>query len=279
MKKSLALFLTMAMMMGLAACGGGSSSKSETAAPGASETEAVTEQDSSAQTTALTETEAAETEGITETSAPEESELIQEEIEQEDKKFAAGSTEGTTYTQNFFGFKITLDSPWQLQSEEELLAQNQLILDSTDDESTKEAIKESLDKGDLFVDMTASNTENGNTIMVRILKINNILPFVLNPHSQEDFTDQIKESLVSDAEYTGITDISSSLEDVTFLGKTVKSAYVKGMYPVNNDTSMEFFERGIFVRRGSYAAVIFCTGFTDLSGENSQDLLNLFEPL
>ncbi len=273
MKKKIALLLTIAMMTGLAACGSGQTTKEETAA--ASGTEAAVEQQSAEE-----KETAAETESITETqAAADESEQLESEIKEEDKKFAAGKMEGSTYTQEFFGFKLELDSPWQLQSEEELLEQNQMILDATDDESTREAIKESLENGNLFVDFTAYNTDNGNTIMVRILKIDNILPFVLNPNMQEDFTNQIKESLVSDAEYTGITDISSATEDVTFLGKTVKSAYVKGMYPVSEETKMDFFERGVFIRRGSYAAVIFCTGFTDLSGENSQELLDLFQPL
>lgn len=179
----------------------------------------------------------------------------EEKAEKEDENFSTGEVSGTTYRQDFFKIQLTRDTPWVFETEEELQAQNQAIVDASDDKEVKDAV----DKGNLYVDMTVSNQETGETTMVRILKVG--LADMLA--SDSDLAETMKQSLIEDLNSTdGVSGGTGTVEDTTFLGKSVPSAHVTGVLNYGGN-EFDVFERCVIVRKGTFVAVVIATALID----------------
>ena len=197
-------------------------------------------------------TESAASQGAGDLTAEESAEA---KAEKEDENFSTGEVSGTTYRQDFFKIQLTRDTPWVFETEEELQAQNQAIVDASDDKEVKDAV----DKGNLYVDMTVSNQETGETTMVRILKVG--LADMLA--SDSDLAETMKQSLIEDLNSTdGVTGGTGTVEDTTFLGKSVPSAHVTGVLNYGG-SEFDVFERCVIVRKGTFVAVVIATALID----------------
>ncbi len=239
-KKWTALMLAGIMALSVTACGSG-------AGRGTVETKSGS---SAASGSTAAESTAAES-----TAAVSPEEAAEAEAEKEDENFSTGEVSGTTYRQDFFKIQLTRDTPWVFESEEELQAQNQAIVDASDDAEVKDAVE----NGNLYVDMTVANEETGETTMVRILKVG--LGEMLA--SDSDLADTMKESLIEDLNSTdGVSGGTGVVEDTTFLGKTVPSAYVTGVLTYG-DSQFDVFERCVIVRKGTFVAVVIATALID----------------
>lgn len=223
-----------------------------------------------------TETETAETE--TETSSEtENTEPAAEVAENTDAEAAEteavtpGTVSETTYTQNHFGFQITLEEPWHFATADELAAQNQIIIDMAGDESVTEAVE----KGNLFVDMVATNEMDFNTIMVRVVKLG-LADFF---QEEDDLYDVYSQSIHADAEATGMTDIEDVSGKVRFLGEDVRFVGVKGQLEVTEGFSTEMWYNCLLRQEGNFACLIFISGFSDFGGESFEELAARFEPV
>ncbi|MER2027004.1 MAG: hypothetical protein ABS874_07165 [Lachnospiraceae bacterium] len=236
LKKWTALVLAGIMTLSVSACGSGAGRGTVETKSGSSKTESAA--GSAVAAAEMTAEESAEA-----------------KAEKEDENFSTGEISGTTYKQEFFKIQLTRDTPWVFESEEELKAQNQAIIDASDDDEVKEAV----DKGNLYVDMTVSNQETGEVTMVRILKVG--LADMLS--SDSDLAETMKKSLIEDLNSTdGVSGGTGTVEDTTFLGKSVPSAYVTG---VLNYSGQEFdvFERCVIVRKGTFIAVVIATALIE----------------
>lgn len=210
-------------------------------------------------------TESAASQGAGDLTAEESAEA---KAEKEDENFSTGEVSGSTYKQDFFKIQLTRDTPWVFETEEELQAQNQAIADASDDSEVKNAVE----NGNLYVDMTVSNQETGETTMVRILKVG--LGDMLA--SDSDLAETMKQSLIEDLNSTaGVSGGSGTVEDTTFLGKSVPSAYVKGVLNYGDD-EFDVFERCVIVRKGTFVAVVIATALID---DTTADQLAAFTSL
>ena len=235
LKKWTALLLAGIMALSVSACGSG-------AGRGTVETKSGNSK---------TESNAASAQGSTGMTAEESAEA---KAEKEDENFATGEVSGSTYRQEFFKIQLTRDTPWEFETEEELQEQNQAIVAATGDDA---AIKDAVEKGNLYVDMTASNQETGEITMVRIAKIS--IAELLT--SDSDMAESMKEGAIEDWNSTdGITVESGTVEDTIFLGKSVPSAYVTGVLTYG-DQEFDVFERCISIRKGTFIAVIMTQSF------------------
>lgn len=232
------------------------------------EAETAEEPETAEVTEAPEETETAET--TEETDAAEQQAEEYAEAEEKDESFVPGTISETTYTQSHFGFKITLEEPWFYASDEELAAQNQIIIDAANDASITEAVE----KGNLYVDMVASNSLNYNTIMVRIVKMG-LADFFLD---KEALYAAYAEAIHQDAVNTGMTDIEDVSGEVSFLGENVPYVGVKGQLAVTEDFTTEMWYNCILRQEGTFACLIFFSGFTEFGGETFEELAGRFEP-
>ena len=195
-------------------------------------------------------------------------ESAEAKAEKEDENFSTGEVSGSTYKQDFFKIQLTRDTPWVFETEEELQAQNQAIADASDDSAVKNAVE----NGNLYVDMTVANQETGETTMVRILKVG--LGDMLA--SDSDLAETMKQSLIEDLNSTaGVSGGSGTVEDTTFLGKSVPSAYVKGVLNYGGN-EFDVFERCVIVRKGTFVAVVIATALID---DTTADQLAAFTSL
>ena len=129
------------------------------------------------------------------------------------------------------------------------------IVDASDDTEVKDAVE----KGNLYVDMTVSNQETGETTMVRILKVG--LADMLA--SDSDLAETMKQSLIEDLNSTdGVSGGTGTVEDTTFLGKSVPSAHVTGVLNYGGN-EFDVFERCVIVRKGTFVAVVIATALID----------------
>ena len=192
----------------------------------------------------------------------------EEKAEKEDENFSTGEVSGSTYKQDFFKIQLTRDTPWVFSTEEELQAQNQAIVDASNDKEVKDAVE----NGNLYVDMTVANQETGETTMVRILKVG--LGDMLA--SDPDLAETMKQSLIDDLNSTaGVSGGAGTVEDTTFLGKSVPSAYVKGVLNYGGN-EFDVFERCVIVRKGTFVAVVIATALID---DTTADQLAAFTSL
>lgn len=233
-KKWTALMLAGIMALSVTACGSGAGRGTVETKSGSSATEGSAKTESAA----ITAEESAEA-----------------KAEKEDENFSTGDVSGSTYKQEFFGIQLTRDTPWVFATEEELQAQNQAIVDASDDTEVKDAVE----NGNLYVDMTVSNEETGETTMVRILKIG--LGEMLA--SDQEMVDTMKESLIEDLNNTdGVSAGTGTVEETAFLGKNVPSAYVTGVLNYGG-SEFDVFERCVIVRKGTFVAVVIATALIE----------------
>ena len=210
-------------------------------------------------------TESAASQGAGDLTAEESAEA---KAEKEDENFSTGEVSGSTYKQDFFKIHLTRDTPWVFSTEEELQAQNQAIVDASNDKEVKDAVE----NGNLYVDMTVANQETGETTMVRILKVG--LGDMLA--SDSDLAETMKQSLIDDLNSTaGVSGGAGTVEDTTFLGKSVPSAYVKGVLNYGGN-EFDVFERCVIVRKGTFVAVVIATALID---DTTADQLAAFTSL
>lgn len=244
-KKWTALMLAGIMALSVSACGSG-------AGRGTVETKSGS---SAASGSTAAESTAAESTAAESTAAASPEEAAEAEAEKEDANFSTGEVSGTTYRQDFFKIQLTRDTPWVFETEEELQAQNQAIVDASDDA----AIKDAVESGNLYVDMTVTNEETGETTMVRILKVG--LGEMLA--SDSDLAETVKQSLIEDLNNTdNVSGGSGVVEDTTFLGKSVPSAYVTGVLTYGG-SQYDVFERAVVVRKGTFVAVVIAQSLVD----------------
>lgn len=192
-------------------------------------------------------------------------EEYEEEIDQENKELAAGKTEGNTYTQDYFDFKILLDDNWEIASEEEkkkITGEVEGILDDP---------KETIDSGKPYLDFIATNSVTLQQINVYINDVPLQTAIGYKKDKEEtirSYLDDVKDSVSS---MDGVKDFHAEIQYISFLGEITPAA----VYTFQKDFSGQdvgVYEKQVVIIKGTYAATITAASYLD---DTSQEVLDL----
>ena len=176
-----------------------------------------------------------------------------------------GSMTGGVYKNDFVGISCTMDDNWTYYSEEEILALNGLVADSTDDEELAEQLRDS----DSFYDMMA---ENGETLENVNIVLENLGLIYGNTMDASGYIDVALENLESQMKSMGMNVTSCEKVSFDFCGKETDGIYITSSMAVEG-MEIEVFQRMACVKAGTYMCVITaCSYFED----TTMDVLNLF---
>lgn len=234
MKKLLALMLALSMLTLLAACGSGPRGSLSTPADSGS---------------AAPE------------SAPEPNPETQDGLQ-------PGSTVGGVYENAFAGIGCRLDETWTYLSDEEILAQNEIVIDSIDDEE----LARLLSSKSTFFDMLATSEEGLATVNVVAENLGLLYGSVLDTGS---YVDIALKSFESNSASMGLTVSSCEKRSFDFCGKSTDGISLSGTINIEG-VDVEMFERIACVKAGSYMFVVTACTYVE---DNTEDVLNLFYAL
>ena len=196
-------------------------------------------------------------ETVDNTPVPTETEPVQEETE---PAFALGSATGSTYRNDFLGISCTVPENWELYSDEQILAMNNITSSYLDEETAKQ-----LENAAIIYDMYAQYLDEGSTVSINLEKLNVVQ--LLSIDIKESLEAQIP-AIVTAYENMGYTDTNVEYQKITVDGKEfdglVLSAKIQGM-----DFSMVTF---VF-QKGSYLANV---SVGSLLADTVTEILNSF---
>ena len=87
--------------------------------------------------------------------------------DEDDAEFSLGKSENNSYRNDFLGLSCTLPDDWVFYNDEQILQLNNMVGDVMDEEAA-----EQLKNADIIYDMYASNEADGSSINVNLEKIN-----------------------------------------------------------------------------------------------------------
>ncbi|MCM1148617.1 MAG: hypothetical protein NC319_00820 [Butyricicoccus sp.] len=233
-KKLLALMLALAMLMAMTACGSEPKGSVSTGADSGSSTSSTPE------------------------ATPEPTPEPEDELE-------LGSMVGGIYENDFAGIGCKLDETWTYLSEEEILAQNEVMIESVDDDELAELLS---DKG-TFYDMVAMSEETLSTVNVVVENLGLLYGAALDAGKYVDIS---LESLEGQLGSMGMSVTSCEKESVDFCGKATDGIYIAGTMDVEG-YEVEMFERIACVKAGTYMFVITACTYVE---DTTADVLALF---
>ena len=225
MKKWIALLLAALLVLSLTAC---SSTPSES-----KPTDNAADSDTPTDTTAATEAEV---------------------------EFETGAVEGQTYTSDLLKLSLTLDDNWQFLSREEI----DQVMGITSDLVSDEEIAKSLEDGNSYTDMYATNTATGATVNLLLQKVG-VSALLLN---EKSVLEASEESIVAALESMGLSNIRYEIGTMTFAGKEHACAEITG--EINGVT---LYEKQVCFIKGTYIASI-TASTVDENG--AEEILNQF---
>lgn len=186
-------------------------------------------------------------------------------VEDVDKDFSIGETKDKTYTNEFFGLKLTVADDWSLLNDQEIAAITSTVKDNISDAEIKEAI----DSGDtrfIMYAMKNDKTQNVNITVQKLPYNTQLTDFDINAYV-ESSVEQTKELLPQN----GFENLDVKKTEITFLSEKTPAIKISAKYKGN-----DIHETQVYCFKGSYMASITATS----SGtDNTENILNTFTKL
>ena len=176
------------------------------------------------------------------------------------------------YLQDHFGYRVVLDEDWEFAGDKEIEQMNQAVAKEAEGDNTFAKI---VNAENLYTDMVANDTVTGNSIIVKLVRIG--LADVVG--SDEERNEILSDALYAEAEAAGLKKIQKTSTEVKFLGEPVTAIGVKGDLKLSDEYTTEMWYQMLVKQKGTYASVIFVTGFTEFAGDNFQEILDKFETI
>ena len=183
-------------------------------------------------------------------------------LEDVDKDFSIGTRDGKTYTNDFFGLKLTVADDWTLLDENEIAKITSTVQDNIGDE----AIKESINSGDTRFIMYAMKNDKSQNVNITVQKLpyqTEATDFDINSYVEKSI-EQVKELLPQN----GFEDLNVEKVNITFLSEEVPAIKIKAKYKGN-----DVYETQVYRSKGSYMSSITATSTGE---DNTQNSLNVF---
>jgi len=237
MKKTLSAFLALLLVLSLMACGGNSA------------------QEQIPDPHQGTEPAEEQTSGTNQSEEP---------AQEQAPDLHRGTVEGSTYTSQFLGIRLTADGDWAIADEEQLAELSGMVLDAFSDED----IKAQLEKGGSVMDLYALNQANGSSVNITLQKLG---LFDGGLMSEDDYADSQLKQLPDALASTGITVDKLEHTKATFAGQEHAVLTLEGSiqdYPL--------YETMVLIKSGSYIACVTAASYFE---DNTGDLLAMFQPL
>jgi len=211
MKKIVAMLMALVMMLSLCACG------------------AKTEAEIRGQVTAAGES-AAEAESVGEAAAEAEAEL--------------GTVNGGRYESSFLGIGCELDENWSYYSQEDMASLLGMTADMFEDENYAEQVKDA----DMFYDMYAAYADGTCFINVLVQNLGLLYGTVL---TEEEYVKLSTESLSSQLESAGFTDVEWEIVTLDFAGQQRQGLKISSMVQ-----GVPYYCTQAYIKSGSHMAII-----------------------
>lgn len=180
--------------------------------------------------------------------------------------YTPGTTVGTTYTNEYFGFTVTLDesSGWTFYTSEQLA---QLIGQSSEVLDNSETVTESLERSKDAMEMFAIRTDNANlSVMVENMGAANGAKY-----DESTYVDTALTNLAQKLTNAGHTNVSTKKTTLAFAGEEHYGIIINTeMHGVSMEQTM------VCVKMGNYVAIVTAVSGLD---ESSADLLAVFKSL
>lgn len=177
-------------------------------------------------------------------------------------EFAVGSSSGNRYKNTFLGIGCTLDENWRFLSDEEIRQNN-----SAAQGMMEEEYQQMLENADVVYDMMAHHQNEVDSLSLNMEKLSGAAKLL----SEEQYAQLSLESLEGGLSSMGIENIQSTIEEITFAGKTHVSIRIEGEY-----SGIKVYEAMVFCKRSGYMAIACaCTWVED----GTQAILDCFYSL
>lgn len=222
MKKTIALVLSLALLLSLCACG---------------------EKDVSG--TVMPQETPANVEGDVETSAP--SDMPADEAEEE---LQIGTTSGGRYENSFLGIGCQLDENWTFASKEELAQLIGIVAEGFDNGKYVEQVK----NADMFYDMHAIADEGLVSINVIFENMGVLHGTVID---EERYVQMVMENFEEQLTSAGLADIQTETGSVVFAGQERYGLRISGTYQ-----GAPYYCQQVYIKEGSYMAAVSLVSLT-----------------
>ncbi len=156
-------------------------------------------------------------------------------------EFSLGEATNNTYKNDFLGLSCTLPSEWTFYNDEQILALNNMVGDSIDEEVAKQ-----LENANIIYDMYAVIEDKGNSISINLEKLNALQLVQLN--IKETLEAQF-DTMRSSFESIGYTDINIAYEKITVDSKEFDAVKISAKIQ-----GIDFYTTVFTFRKGNYLA-------------------------
>jgi len=180
-------------------------------------------------------------------------------IEKNDDSAALGTMQGGVYTNEYAGFKLTLDDKWVFSSEEEL----------------KELDSEDWADGAGVTDMIADNEETFSSIDISYLKLSMTERLAAATTTEEEIVDAMmeeKDELIAEYTQEGAQDVTMEKKTVTFLGQQRVAVLTTGSIEGISFYILQLQD----YTKGSFGVLITLSSYIT---DSTQELLDMFEAI
>ncbi len=186
-------------------------------------------------------------------------------VEDVDKDFSIGAVKDKTYTNEFFGLKLTVADDWSLLNEKEIAEITSTVKDNISDDEIKEAIN-SGDTRFIMYAMKNDKTQNVNITVQKLPYSTQLADFDINAYV-DNSVEQTKELLPQN----GFENLDVKKTEITFLSEKVPAIHINAKYKGN-----DIHETQVYCFKGSYMASITATSS---GADTTEGILNTFEKI
>lgn len=158
-------------------------------------------------------------------------------------EFSAGVQAENSYWNEAVNIGCTLGSEWYFYTDEEIAEQNGLATGMLREDYAK-----LVEESGSMMDMLAVNTETGENVNITLQRLTLADALVLD---EQKYAEISAEPLVEALEQTGLEDVSTSVDEVDFLGEKHPCIRVKALMQ-----NMDFFETLVIVKTGRTVCVV-----------------------
>lgn len=166
------------------------------------------------------------------------------------KEFSVGVTDGSTYTNEYFGFAVTLDEGWTFFTDEQIAQLTGLVVDLLD----SEAVAEAYGSGKSVLEMYAMRDDNA-TVNITVENLGEEYGDAL---TEEDYADVSLDILPDQLAAAGYTSVAVSKTTLTFAG-----AKHSGISVSASLEGMPLQEMLACVKVGDYVAVVTAATYSE----------------
>ncbi len=183
---------------------------------------------------------------------------------QTDEAYVPGTVEELTYSSEFLGLSVTLDSGWIIADEQQLAQLAGLVSESFDSESLAKA----LESGTVVYDLYALRTKDNASVNITVQEMGHLGGILVDEDAYADSNLAALPDILSDA---GITVQKLEKASLEFAGSSHPALVLEG-----STGDVPLFETLVFWKVGPYMAVITAASYQPETTPSS--LLELFRP-